>query len=92
MYYLWLGWDSTELLNCASMFPRECLDFMKGHDFSNPDYPWIVDDDIVKILLQIYKKMNEDVDEEAMNELMDLFDDYIYRGNRIINNAMELIV
>lgn len=76
---------------CISMFPRECLDFMKGHDFSNPDYPWIVDDDIVKILLQIYKKMNEDVDEEAMNELMDLFDDYIYRGNRIINNAMELI-
>lgn len=32
-------------------------------------------------------KINED--DDALNELMDIFDDYIFRGNRKINNALR---
>ena len=30
-----------------------------------------------------------DEDENEMNELMDLFDDYIYRGNRVLSDALS---
>ena len=74
---------------CISTFPCECLDFIKKHDFSHPDYQRYVDDDIVKILLQIYRKLNEEADEKAMNDLMDLFDEYLYKDNSVINKAIE---
>lgn len=37
----------------------------------------------------IYGKMRQDEDEDKMNELMDMFDDYISRGNRILDDAIE---
>ena len=51
----------------------------------------IIDNDIVKILLEIYKKLSQDEDIEAMNEVLDLFDEYIYRDNRIIKEAVSLL-
>ena len=40
------------------------------------------------MLLKIYGKLKEDEDEESLNEIMALFDEYIYRGNRVIYSAI----
>ena len=46
---------------------------------------------IVEILLEIYKKLSQDENEDAMNEILDLFDEYIYRDNRVLKNAVSLL-
>ena len=51
----------------------------------------MVDDEIVEILLEIYKKLSQDENEDAMNEILDLFDEYIYRDNRVLKNAFSLL-
>ena len=51
----------------------------------------MVDDEIVEILLEIYKKLSQDENEDAMNEILDLFDEYIYRDNRVLKNAVSLL-
>ena len=33
--------------------------------------------------------MKEDDDEASLNEIMDMFDEFIYRGNRVIYSAVE---
>lgn len=43
---------------------------------------------MVRVLLQIYNKLSENGDDESMNEIMDLFDDYIYRGNSVVMDAV----
>lgn len=54
-------------------------------------YILIENDTVVRNLLQIYKKLNEDIDENAMNDLMNLFDEYIYYDIRSLNNAIDMM-
>jgi hypothetical protein len=74
---------------CVSKYPRECYKFISEHRRSDIEVQPIADDEVVRVLLQIYKKLKEDEDEESMNEIMDLFDDYIYNENRMIMDAVE---
>lgn len=73
---------------CVSKYPKECYKFISDQKYSKIDGQWIADDDVVRVLLQIYNKLKEDEDEASMNEIMDLFDEYIYRGNRMIMDAV----
>lgn len=74
---------------CVSKYPKECYKFISKHRGSDIEVQQVVDDDIVRVLLQIYNKLKEDEDEESMNEIMDLFDEYIFRENRMIMDAIE---
>ena len=76
---------------CISSFPEKCYRFIKSQQYSEIDNQLIADDEVVKVLLEIYKKLKEYEDEESMNEIMDLFDEYIYRGNRMIMDALGKI-
>ena len=66
----------------------ECYKFIKDQDYASIDAQWIADDDVVKDLLKIYGKVKEDEDESSLNEIMDMFDEFIFRGNRIIYSAI----
>lgn len=56
---------------------------------SESDDGWIYDDEITDILLLIYKKLRQNEDDDALNELMDIFDEYIFRGNSKVNKALR---
>ena len=70
-------------------YPIECYKYIKHQNFGELEDGWIYDEEITDILLLIYKKLKIDEDDDALNELMDIFDDYIFRGNRKINNALR---
>lgn len=76
---------------CISRYPEECYDFIVGQKYSEIEEQWIADDDVVRVLLQIYGKLKEEENEVCMNGIMDLFDEYIYRGNRMIMGAIDNI-
>ena len=75
---------------CISAYPTLCYRFISSLKYLDIG-DRIIDNDIVKILLEIYKKLSQDEDIEAMNEVLDLFDEYIYRDNRIIKEAVLLL-
>lgn len=75
---------------CISTYPTLCYRFISSLKYLDIG-DRIIDNDIVKILLEIYKKLSQDEDIEAMNEVLDLFDEYIYRDNRIIKEAVSLL-
>lgn len=62
---------------CISRYPEECYDFIVGQKYSEIEEQWIADDDVVRVLLQIYGKLKEEENESCMNGIMDLFDEYI---------------
>ena len=74
---------------CIEKYPIECYKYIKHQNFGELEDGWIYDEEITDILLLIYKKLKIDEDDYALNELMDIFDDYIFRGNRKINNALR---
>ena len=76
---------------CISTYPTLCYKFISSQKNSNIEDRSIIDNDIVKILLEIYKKLSQDEDIDAMNEVLDIFDEYIYRDNRIIKDAVSLL-
>lgn len=76
---------------CISAYPVQSYKFISSQRYSDIDGVNMVDDEIVKILLEIYKKLRQDENTDAMNELLDLFDEYIYRDNRVLKNAVSLL-
>ena len=74
---------------CIEKYPIDCYKYIKHQNFGELEDGWIYDEEITDILLLIYKKLKIDEDDDALNELMDIFDDYIFRGNRKINNALR---
>lgn len=76
---------------CISRYPEDCYYFMAGQKFTEIEDQWIADDDVVRVLLQIYGKLKEEENEVCMNGIMDLFDEYIYRGNRMMMDALKKI-
>lgn len=73
---------------CIASYPVECYKFVQDQDYASIEDQWIADEEVVKVLLKIYGKLKEDEDEESLNEIMALFDEYIYRGNRVIYSAI----
>ena len=74
---------------CIASDPVECYKFVQEQDYTSIEEQWIADDEVVKVLLKIYGKMKEDDDEASLNEIMDMFDEFIFRGNRVIYSAVE---
>lgn len=68
-----------------------CYKFIASQTLLNTEDNWIADDDIVKVLLEIYKNLSHDEDTDAMNEVLDLLEEYIYRDNRTIREALSLL-
>ena len=77
---------------CISTYPVECYKFISNQKYYEVEDWEMVDDKVIKILLEIYKKMSLDENEDAINEVLDLFDEYIYRDNRIMKNAVSLLL
>ena len=73
---------------CIASYPVECYKFVQEQDYTSIEEQWIADEEVVKVLLKIYGKLKEDEDEESLNEIMALFDEYICRGNRVIYSAI----
>ena len=73
------------------VYPVQSYKFISSQRYSDIDGVNMVDDEIVEILLEIYKKLSQDENEDAMNEILDLFDEYIYRDNRVLKNAVSLL-
>lgn len=81
--------DQLEYLQkCISRYPEKCCRFILDQKYSEIEGQWNADNDVVRVLLQIYNKLRENGDEESINEIMDLFDDYIYRGNSVVMDAV----
>lgn len=76
------------LEKCASKLPLNCYQYIKAHDFLRSD-DYYVKEKIVKLLLGIYKQMKEEENLDAMNKMMDLFDEYVIANSYIINDAIE---
>lgn len=81
--------DQLEYLQkCISKYPEKCCRFILDQKYSEIEGQWNADNDVVRVLLQIYNKLRENWDDESINEIMDLFDDYIYRGNSVVMDAV----
>ncbi|WP_238309026.1 ATP-binding protein [Prevotella veroralis] len=76
------------LEKCASKLPLNCYQYIKAHDFLHSD-DYYVKEKIVKLLLGIYKQIKEEENLDAMNKMMDLFDEYVIANSYIINDAIE---
>ena len=76
---------------CISAYPVQSYKFISSQRYSDIDGVNMVNDEIIKILLEIYKKLSKDENADAMNELLDLFDEYIYRDNRVLKDAVSLL-
>lgn len=74
---------------CISRYPEKCYEFISDQRFSEIDELWFADDDVVNVLLLIYKKLKEDENESSMNGIMDLFDEFIFRGNSRMYDAID---
>lgn len=76
---------------CISTYPIQCYRFISSQKYFDIEDARLVNDEVVKILLEIYRKLSLDEDTDAMNEVLDLFDEYIYRDNRVMNEAVQLL-
>lgn len=76
---------------CVSTCPVLCYRFISSQKYCEMEDVWQTDDEIVKILLEIYRKLSHDEDIDAMNEVLDLLDEYIYRDNMVIKDAVSLL-
>lgn len=70
------------------MLPLDCYLYIKAHDFLRSD-DFYLREKIVKLLLGIYKQMKEEENLDAMNKMMNLFDEYVIANSYIINDAIE---
>lgn len=76
---------------CVASQPAKCLEFITGRKFTELDESMFIDEDVVKILLMIYKKLKAVEDDELLEKVMDLFDEYVFRGNRVLASAVDSI-
>ena len=77
------------ILRCCSEFPVECYNYIKQQGIIEYKEAWRIEDDLVKVLLAIYKKLKYDDDRVMLEKLMDMFDVLILRGNSTVMNALE---
>lgn len=79
------------VLRCCGMFPIECYNYINQQEILMCRDVWRLEDDLVKVLLAIYKKMKLDDDRDMLEKLMDMFDVLIIRGNSVVMSALETI-
>lgn len=79
------------VLRCCPEYAAECCLFVFQHKIIEQEEPWRYQDELVKVLLAIYKKLKYDDDREMLEKLMDLFDGLILQGNRTISSALETL-
>ena len=76
---------------CVSKYPVLCYRLILSQKYYDVENASLVNDEVVKILLEIYRKLSMIENTDAMNEVLDLFDEYLYRGNRIMKDAVSLL-
>ncbi len=76
---------------CISTNPILCYKFISFQRYFETEDASLLDDEIVEVLLEIYKKLRQEEDADAMNEMLDLFDEYVYRDNRVMKAAVALL-
>lgn len=76
---------------CISTNPVLCYKFISSRRHFDTEDASLVNDEVVDVLLEIYKKLSLHEDTNAMNEVLDLFDEYIYRDNRVMKAAVSLL-
>lgn len=76
---------------CISTNPILCYKFISSQRYFETEDASLLDDEIVEVLLEIYKKLRQEEDADAMNEMLDLFDEYVYRDNRVMKAAVALL-
>ena len=65
--------------------------FISSQRYFETEDASLLDDEIVEVLLEVYKKLRQEEDADAMNEMLDLFDEYVYRDNRVMKAAVALL-
>lgn len=79
------------LEKCSSDYPVECYEYIRDHNmFGMSEYGY-TDREIINLLVTIYKRLKIDVDSDAMEKIMDLFDTYTYSMNTSMISALEII-
>ena len=76
---------------CISTNPILCYKFISSQRYFETEDASLLDDEIVEVLLEVYKKLRQEEDADAMNEMLDLFDEYVYRDNRVMKAAVALL-
>lgn len=74
---------------CVDSRPAKCLEFILSQKFIELEESMFVDEHVVKVLLMIYKKLKAKEEDELLDKIMDLFDEYLFRGNRILATAVD---
>ena len=74
---------------CVDSRPAKCLEFILSQKFTELDESMFVDEHVVKVLLMIYKKLKTAEDDELLDKIMDLFDEYLFRGNHVLSSATD---
>ena len=77
------------VLRCCGLFPIESYNYINQQEILMCRDVWRLEDDLVKVLLAIYKKMKLDDDRDMLEKLMDMFDVFILRGNSTVMSALE---
>lgn len=77
---------------CISTSPVLCYRFISSQRYFDIEDTSLVNDEVVNVLLEIYKKLSLHEDPDAMNEVLDLFDEYIYRDNRVMKAAVSRLI
>lgn len=75
------------LARCVDIRPVKCLEFVLNQRFTELEDSMFVDEEVVKLLLMIYKKLKIIEDGSLLEKIMDMFDEYISRGNRVLFQA-----
>jgi len=65
----------------------KCLEFVLNQKFTELEDSMFVDEEVVKFLLMIYKKLKIIENGSLLEKIMDMFDEYISRGNRVLFQA-----
>ena len=65
----------------------KCLEFVLNQKFTELEDSMFVDEEVVKLLLMIYKKLKIIENGSLLENIMDMFDEYISRGNRVLFQA-----
>jgi hypothetical protein len=79
------------LLRCCGKYPVECYNYIAQHEILGYKHVWRLEEDLVRVLLAIYKKLKYDDDREILEKLMDMFDVLILRANSTVMTALEAL-
>lgn len=79
------------VLRCCGAYPMECYNYINRQKMVEYKDIWKLEDDLVKVLLAIYKKLEYNDDRPMLEKLMDMFDVLILRGNSTVMSALETL-